>query len=513
MHQSRWFVQTGGLRCRRYEGVRNRKRSVGRVTELGAERRIVIVGGGLAGLAAAAALAQRRIPATLLESRARLGGRASSFHDAATNADVDNCQHVSMGCCTNFAHFVRTTGLANNFRRERKLFFIGPSGRVDEFAASNWPCPLHLAGAFRRLSYLSWPDKRAIARGLRTLAKAGDPALEDQAFSQWLSEHGQPQSAIDGFWQVVLVSALSESLDRISVPQARKVFVDGFLRHRDGWCVDIPTVPLQTLYGQQLIEWLTQRGVDVRLQSGVERLELDGARITAAVLRDGSRVGGEEFILAAPFFRAADLLPAELATNPVVRDFTRLESAPISSLHLWLDRPITDLPHAVLIGQLSQWLFNRTELSGSAAEGLPFRSHYYQIVISASRDLAGRSADDVQQAVLSELGEIWPAVRKATVLHRRLVTEHRAVFSVRPAPTGCVRRSNRRSGICNGPAIGRGPAGRPRWRGRSAADILRWKTSSNGWGGRSGCFSRICPRRSGRGGCSGFRDGVGSACA
>ena len=130
--------------------------------------------------------------------------------------------------------------------------------------------------------------------------------------------------------------------------------------------------------------------------------------------------------------RAADLLPAELATNPVVRDFTQLESAPISSLHLWLDRPITDLPHAVLIGQLSQWLFNRTELSGSAAEGLPFRSHYYQIVISASRDLAGRSADDVQQVVLSELGEIWPAAREATVLHRRLVTEHRAVFSVRP---------------------------------------------------------------------------------
>src|SRR5689334_5995733 len=83
-----------------------------------AEGRVVIVGGGLAGLAAAAALAERDVPVTLLESRPRLGGRASSFVDRATGETIDNCQHVAMGCCTNFTHFCRQVGIDDFFRTE-----------------------------------------------------------------------------------------------------------------------------------------------------------------------------------------------------------------------------------------------------------------------------------------------------------------------------------------------------------------------------------------------------------
>lgn len=394
---------------------------------------VIIIGGGLAGLAAATALAERGIPALLLESRPRLGGRASSFLDSATGKHVDNCQHVAMGCCTNFAHFVKTIGAESLFRREQSLYFIGRD--VSVFSASRLPCPFHLAGAFRRLSYLSWSDKLAIARGLRSLAFATDSALEDQPFSQWITEHRQPPNAVELFWNVVLVSALSETLDRVAVPQARKVFVDGFLRHRDGWCVDIPTVPLEQLYGPRLIGWLAERGVEVRMQAGVEQLVGSPDRISSVRLRDGSEIAADEFVITVPYFRIADLLPAPVAEHPVVQDLSRLESAPITSLHLWFDRPITELPHAVLVGRLSQWMFNRSVLSTSTLQSPPSAttgSNYYQIVISASRDLSGLSQADVLQRVRKELEEIWPAAREATLLHHRLVTEHRAVFSVRP---------------------------------------------------------------------------------
>jgi len=397
------------------------------------ERRVVIIGGGLAGLAAAVALAERQIPAVVLESRPRLGGRASSFLDSTTQSYVDNCQHVTMGCCTNFAHFIRTIGLEHGFRRERTLHFIGPSGHPDRFEATNWPCPFHLAAAFRRLSYLTWRDKWAIARGLRELAKPKQALREDMPFSEWLRESRQPAGAVNGFWQVVLVSALSESRERISVPAARKVFVDGFLRHRDGWVVDIPTVPLEELYGSRLIGWLSARGVEVRLQAGVEHLESVGGRIESLLLRDGSRMQGDEFVLAVPWQRVADMMPEILRSHPAVTDLAKLESAPISSLHLWLDRPITDLPHAVLVGRLSQWLFNRTAIAaGSADAASKSNEYYYQIVISASRELATLSAEEVERHVLAELADIWPQARAANVLHRRLVTEHRAVFSVQP---------------------------------------------------------------------------------
>ncbi len=394
------------------------------------ETRVLIIGGGLAGLAAAVALAERRVPALVLESRPRLGGRASSFLDSTTDAYVDNCQHVAMGCCTNFFHLMRTVGLAADFRREPVLYFIGPSGQPDRFAASNLPCPLHLAGAFGGLSYLTWSDKLAIANGLRALAKADDPQLEQKSFAAWLADQRQPPNAIDGFWHVVLVSALSETLDRIAVPQGRKVFVDGFLRHRDGWQVSIPTVPLEELYGSQLIAWLAERGVEIRLQAGVEELQMDDGSVVSVRLRDGSQIAAEEFVLAVPWQRVADLVPGELAAHPTVQNLAQLEAAPITSIHLWFDRPITDLPHAVLINRLSQWMFNRTALSQSPPSATA--GHYYQIVISASRDLAGRSQDDIRAAVVDELAAIWPATRDAKLLHQRLVTEHRAVFSVRP---------------------------------------------------------------------------------
>jgi uncharacterized protein with NAD-binding domain and iron-sulfur cluster len=146
-----------------------------------------------------------------------------------------------------------------------------------------------------------------------------------------------------------------------------------------------------------------------------------------------------------PHVRVAAVLPGVLSEHETVRNLSQLETAPISSLHLWFDRTITELPHAVFVGRLSQWLFNRTAISqsvpnGSKSEQVTQRDggaarrgeQYCQIVISASRNLAGLSQDEVERKILAELGEIWPNAREAQVVHRRLVTEHRAVFSVRP---------------------------------------------------------------------------------
>ena len=424
--------------------------------------RIVIAGGGLAGLAAAVALTERGLPCEILESRPRLGGRASSFHDPTTDSDIDNCQHVSLGCCTNFRHFCQTTGLAGFFRREAALHFIGPNGKVDRFSASSLPAPLHLAGAFARLSYLSWRDKLALARGLKALARGVRADERSLPFSEWLARHGQTRAAIDRFWHVVLVSALSETLDRIDVEHARKVFVDTFLAHRDGWFVEIPTVPLEDLYGGRLTEWLTSRGTTIRTQSAVERIQLAGDRVTTARLSSGALVDGDEFIVALPFFRVRSVLPESLAAHPDLAGIERLEAAPISSVHLWFDRPITELPHAVFVDRLCQWMFNRTALgnthhTNSLSGGReppgsgpmkqqtepggsrpPLRGqevsseHYYQIVISASRELAGQSRESILAQVLAELTAVWPETARATLLHSRQVTEHRAVFSPLP---------------------------------------------------------------------------------
>jgi squalene-associated FAD-dependent desaturase len=428
--------------------------------------RTVIVGGGLAGLAAAVTLADRGVSVTVLESRPRLGGRASSFVDKATGTQIDNCQHVSLGCCTNFQHFCRTVGLSDLFRTERALYFIGRDRVVNRLAAGALPAPLHLATAFAHTSYLSVRDLLAIGRGMQALArppgKHGVPS-HDEHFAAWLARHRQTQAAIDRFWMPVLVSSLSETLERIDVASARKVFVDGFLANRHGWEVQIPTVPLDTLYGARLTSWLAERAASVRLQVGVAHLAIADGRAAGVVLRSGETIPADHVVVAVPHWLVLDLLPPECAAHPDVSRVRELETAPISSVHLWFDRPIlipsgartsnaahspspTELPHAVLIDRLSQWIFNRDVLHADAAAGVQLsteatpvepRGHNYQVIISASRNIASASQQDVIAEVVRELVDVFPQTGQAKLLHGRLVTEHRAVFSVRPGAENC----------------------------------------------------------------------------
>jgi squalene-associated FAD-dependent desaturase len=413
--------------------------------------RIIIVGGGLAGLAASVALTERGFRCEVLESRPRLGGRASSFRDATSETDVDNCQHVSLGCCTNFRHFCQTTGLAEFFRTETTLHFVGPTGTIDKFSASSLPAPLHLAGAFARLRYLSLRDKIALGLGLRALARGLRPEERSLPFSEWLVRHRQTPAAIARFWHVVLVSALSETLDRIDAEHARKVFVDTFLSNRKGWLVEIPSVPLEELYGRQLTGWLESRGTKIRLQTTVEGLELSGEQVVSARLNSGETISGDEFIVAVPFFRVLSLLPPPLVEHPDLSGIKQLQTAPISSVHLWFDRPITDLPHAVFVDRLCQWMFNRTMLSGHSVGAQqsppPEAGYYFQIVISASRELAGQSRDAILSQVIGELTAIWPVTAETRLLHWRLVTEHRAVFS--PLPGVDQLRPRQQSPLAN----------------------------------------------------------------
>lgn len=423
-------------------------------------RTVVIVGGGLAGLAAASALARRGFAVQLLESRPRLGGRASSFVDQATGEVIDNCQHVSMRCCTNFAQFSRELGFDDCFEIARELNFVGPrrsTGRAGEqgraasegrsrmarFSAVRLPAPAHLALALLRQTWLSFGEKLRIGLAMRKLARCR--IERDEPFLDWLIRHKQSENARRCFWHVVLVSALSETLDRISLKQARKVFVDGFLTNRHGWEVAIPNVRLDVIYETRIRVALEKLGVDIRLKSGVDEVCFADGLVTSVKLRSGELRPADFVVVAVPQQSLPALIPG-LANAPSIRAASQLETAPIASVHLWFDREVTPLKHAVFVDRLSHWVFNRTcgnvasDVRGVAGDDLkseqamrPDRGRwYYQIVISAARELASLSEAEVLDRVEAELKEVWPQAANAVRIHGRLITEHKAVFA--PVP-------------------------------------------------------------------------------
>ncbi|MFY8222498.1 MAG: hydroxysqualene dehydroxylase HpnE [Pirellulales bacterium] len=380
----------------------------------------MIVGGGLAGLAAAAALVEQGISVSVLESRRRCGGRAASFEDPVGGGLVDACQHVAMGCCTNFLDLCTKTGLAGTLRRDRTMWFIGADGtRAACTPTQSLPAPLHLAPLLSSMRHFSLVEKVRLAMGMLRMARwrgADDPA--GLSAGAWLREIRQPTRVIELFWQPVIESALGESLDLVSVPAARKVVRDAFLANRAAADLYVPLEPLGTLFGDRLVAWLEREAVEIRTGCAVTGLERDGAGNVRGVVHDGTVLPCDAVILAVPWKQAARLVP-----DLVPPADERLTGSPITAIHLWFDRDVIDLPHAVLVGRVSQWVFRGDEAAGRG---------YCQVVISASRGLLGGDRAALVETVVDELRAVFPAVASARLVEARVVTDPTAVLSVRP---------------------------------------------------------------------------------
>lgn len=399
-------------------------------------KQVVIIGGGLAGLAAAEALsrgpssAAHELEVVLLESRLHFGGRTGSFSDPNSEQQIDYCQHVAMGCCTNFLDLMQRMDLLEFFHHYRELHFLHPDYRACRFRPTNWlPAPLHLLPAFRKLRHVSTGQKVQIAKGMWRLFRTPSNQLRDVNAQQWLIDHGQDASCREQFWDVILISALGESPEHVSMQAARKVFVDGFAATHAACDLYVPGKPLAELFGQLLVEKLADRGVQLLNQMSVQNINQHGHVSTAQQTWQPDAV-----ICAVPWHQLQNLCDnSDLCyanTEPQASTDrlspTQFPTSAISGIHLWFDQPITELDHAVLVGTQSQWLFRDPTEQSLSADG----EHYYQVVISASASLRGADRQHLTKTILAELATMFPKVSQARLLRHRLVTDPKSVYSL-----------------------------------------------------------------------------------
>src|SRR5271169_2463691 len=235
---------------------------------------VLVIGGGLAGLSSAVALAEAGLQVRLLEKRPHLGGRATSY-TLPDGSEVDNCQHVTLGCCTNLADFYSRVGASAKIRFYDRLYFADANGQRSIIEAAPLTAPLHMAPSFLMFRALTLADKRSIANAMLAIVRSGGnpPRIEGISMLDWLHRMNQTTDAIERFWRVVLVSALDEELARTDARYGIEVFWKAFLGSRDGYRVGIPSVPLGDLYEgcRQVIE---RRGRPVRLRTGVREIRI-----------------------------------------------------------------------------------------------------------------------------------------------------------------------------------------------------------------------------------------------
>jgi squalene-associated FAD-dependent desaturase len=374
----------------------------------------IVIGGGLAGLASAAALGQAGFQVHVFEARGFLGGRATSYPVPGDNSEViDNCQHVLLRCCVNLMDFYGRLGVADRIQFHKKFYFIEPGGRTSILEAGALPAPLHFTGSFWKLPFLGMSDKIGIARAMWSIRREHGRRrdLDRITMLDWLREKRQTETAIGRFWNQVLVSAVNEDLDRMAANHGFQVFWLGFLARANAYQMGIPSVPLGDLYSSEALQRIGN--VRLHLREPVEQIVVENG-VIRGVLAAGERHTADYYISTVPFERMPALFPQ------LQLDLAGFEHSPITGIHLWFDRSLTQLPHATLLDRTIQWMFNK---SGG---------RYLQLVVSASRSLAEMPRAEVIAMAMRDLAEFFPRAKEAKIEKAHVVKEIRATFSARP---------------------------------------------------------------------------------
>lgn len=380
-------------------------------------QRVIVIGGGLAGMSAALTLTDAGAEVTLLESRQRLGGLTWSF--LRDGVSFDNGQHVFLRCCTEYLRFLTRIGAADGVYLQPSLDIpvLSPSGTRSSIKRGSLPPPLHLLPTLAHYRHLSLSDRVRVARPALALRRLDpdDPALDEVTFGDWLHGLGQSERSIERLWNLIALPTLNLPASEASLALAVKVFRTGLLDQADAGDLGWATRPLSDLHGGRGGQALEEAGVTTVL----------GARVQSVRAADNGfsvRSGAREFVADAVIVATPPQVTQRLVPAGTIPTDAALGRSPIVNVHLVLDRRITDLAVAAVVDSPVQFVFDRSASSRLRS------GQYLAISLSAADDYMGQPSEQLVRIFFEALQNLFPAARHAELLDAVVTREGSATF-------------------------------------------------------------------------------------